>query len=148
MAKKNNLIVKISKDDLFCVQSMNMFIGNKYSTDEIKEMLDNNKKIKIDNERYQELLKTAKFTFPITFVNSDTVPTLCLYGGKDSLVGLAQYSYLKELSEKFGNKIELVYMKYGGHMLDDYKTQDGINSMRESHYQILEFAKNYFTYED
>ena len=36
-------------------------------------------------------------------------------------------------------------MKNGGHITDDYKTTDGVKAMREMHYQILNFAKTYFT---
>ena len=36
-------------------------------------------------------------------------------------------------------------MKDGGHMLDGYNTIDGINSMKEMHYKILNFASKYFT---
>ena len=62
---------------------MNSFIGNKFSNEEIKEMLEN-KKIKTNNEKYKEMLKFAKNTFPTNFINSTTVPTLCEYGGKRS----------------------------------------------------------------
>ena len=39
-------------------------------------------------------------------------------------------------------------MKYGGHLLDSYDTNDGMNAIREMHYQILNFAKAYFTSEN
>ena len=94
------------------------------------------------------MLKISKYTFPITFVNNNTVPTLCNYGGKDSLVGVAQYSFLKKLSEKYKNRVELVYMKYGGHLLDSFDTKNGMNAIREMHFQILNFAKTYFNSEN
>jgi pimeloyl-ACP methyl ester carboxylesterase len=125
---------------------MNGFLGNKYNKDEINEIL-LNKKIKKDNEKYIGMLKAVQYAFPYKYVNSDTVPTLCIYGGLDTLVGVAQYSSLKKLAEKYGNKIELVYMKNGGHLLDDYKTTDGVKSMREMNFQILSFAKTYFTFD-
>ena len=93
------------------------------------------------------MFKVAQYTFPVKFVNNNTVPTLCKYGGMDSLVGVAQYYFLKKLSEKYGNRVELIYMKYGGHMLDGYDTKDGMNAIREMHYQIMNFAKTYFTSE-
>ena len=34
----------------------------------------------------------------------------------DETVGIAHYSLLKKLSEENSNKVELVYMKYGGHI--------------------------------
>ena len=39
-------------------------------------------------------------------------------------------------------------MKNGGHMLNDYKTENGKKAMKEIHYQILNFAKTYFTHEN
>jgi len=144
---KYNKIIKVFEDETILLNFMNAFIGNKYSDNEIKEMMINNK-INIDNEKYKEMLKIVKHAFPINFINSDTVPTLCQYGGKDQLVGVVQYSYLKKLSEEYGNKVELVYMKDADHSLISYDTQDGLNAMREMHYQILNFSKSYFTSEN
>ena len=145
-AIKEEKIVNIFENQLVFVRLMNSFIGDKFTDKEIKDMTEN-KKIKTDNEKFKEMLKIAKYTFPVTFINSNAVPTLCEYGGKDSLVGIAQYRFLKKLSEKHGNRIELIYMKYGGHMLESYDTENGINAIREMHYQILNFAKTYFTSE-
>ena len=145
-AIKENKIIKMRSDDNW-LPLMNNFIGGKFSKEEIKEMSEN-KSIKTENEKYKELFKIVKNTYPINFVNSSTVPTLCHYGGMDGLVGVKQYYYLKKLSEKFGNRVELVYMKYGGHSLDSYDTENGMLSIREMHYQILNFAKTYFTKEE
>ena len=124
---------------------MNCFIGNKYNNKDIKEMMIN-KTIDKNNEKYKELFKIAKYTFPVYYINENSVPTLCIYGGEDSIVGIAQYSRLKKLSEKNGNKIELIYMKDSGHLMDNYETKDGMLAIRETHYQILSFAKAYFIY--
>ena len=103
-----------------------------------------NKNININNDKYKEMLKVVQYAFPIKYINSNTIPTLCQYGGNDQSVGIVQYSYLKKLSEEYGNKIEHVYMKNADHSLISYDTKDGINAMREMHYQILNFAKTYF----
>ena len=39
-------------------------------------------------------------------------------------------------------------MKYGGHLLDSYDTKGGMDAIREMNYQILNFAKIYFTSEN
>ena len=145
-AIKENKIIKTAKD-LGSLYFMNAFIGNKFSKEDLNEMLEN-EKIKYENEKYKELFKIAKYTFINNHIIINAVPTLCEYGGKDGIVGVAHYSYLKKLSEKYGNKIELVYMKDGGHILESYDTKDGINAMREMHYQILKFAKTYFTLDE
>ena len=138
---KEKKIVKL-EDETTLLKLMNAFTGNKYDK-HINEMLEN-KKIKTDNEHYKEMLKFCENAFLIKYINSNTVPTLCEYGGKDSIVGVSQYSYLKQYSMKYGNKIELVYLKEAEHHLVD-ETEEGMNSAREMHYQILHFAKTYFT---
>ena len=138
---KEKRIVEL-KDETVLLKIMNAFTGNKYNDKEINEMMEN-KKIKKDNEHYKEILKFCENAFPIKYINSNTVPTLCEYGGRDSIIGIAQYSYLKQYSMKYGNKIELVYFKDAEHLLID-ETEEGMNSVREMHYQILHFAKTYF----
>ena len=53
-----------------------------------------------------------------------------------------------KISEKIGNKIELIYMKNGGHFLADYESKESMNEIREMNYKILFYAKNYFTKDD
>ena len=144
IAMKDKKLEKFLEDELYLLKRMNGFIGNKYSDEEIQNMIEN-KRIKTDNEKYKEMLKIAQYGFPVKFINSKTVPTLCEYGGKDNFVGVVQYSHLKRLAEKYGNKIVLIYMKDGGHALESYDTKDGMNAIKEMHYQIMKFAKTYFT---
>ena len=35
-------------------------------------------------------------------------------------------------------------MRFGNHDISDFYTENGINAIREMHYQIIQFAKNYF----
>ena len=68
------------------------------------------KNIKLEN--------ILKYVYPTNFVNKNSVPTLCIYGGDDSIIGIAHYSFLQQLSEQYGNKgyIEYIstrYAKYG-----------------------------------
>ena len=144
VAMKDKKLEKCVEDELFLLKLMNSFIGNKYTDEEIQTMIEN-KKIKTDSEKYKEMLKIVQNAFPVKFINSKTVPTLCEYGGKDNVVGIAQYSYIKRLAEKYGNKIELIYMKDSYHMLESYETKDGMSTIKEMHYQIMKFAKTYFT---
>ncbi len=147
-AISENKIIKIFTDESECLQLMNSFIGNKYKDNDIKEMMAD-KTININNEKYKELYKIAKYTFPVYYINENSVPTLCIYGGGDSIVGVAHYSYLKKEFEKKGNEnIELIYMKDSGHFLEKYETKDGMSSIRETHYKILSYAKTYFTYDE
>jgi len=144
IAMKDKKLEKCYEDDLFLLNIMNSFCGNKYTDKEIKTMI-KNKKIKTDSEKYKEMIKIVQNAFPIKFINSKNVPTLCEYGGKDNVIGVTHYSYLKRLAEKNGNKIVFIYMKDSYHLLESYETKDGMNALREMHYQIMNFAKTYFT---
>ena len=91
-ALKDKKIVKIfgENEEIF-IGMMNSFIGNKYNEKELKEMVDNKNKIKKDNEKYKTLYKIANNLFPINYINYDTVPVICEYGGNDSIVGIIGY---------------------------------------------------------
>ena len=159
LVKKNQTLEKIESDNIkkaindnkivqmdiniTLLKIMNLFIGKKYNDKQLKEMI-KDKKINIENENYIKLNKIVQNAFPINFINKNKVPTLCIYGGNDETIGVAHYYKLKELFEKNKIENELVYFRYGGHMLDSYDTQNGLNAMREMHYQILNFCKNYF----
>ena len=127
---------------------MNSFIGNKYNEKELKEMVDSKNKIKKDNEKYKTLYKIANNLFPINYINYDTVPVICEYGGNDSIVGIIGYSKMKKLFDQYNRKIELVYMRYGGHFLESINTENGMEAIRKIHFKILEFANTYFTPDD
>ena len=141
-AIKNGTIIKIFEDRVF-VGLMNEFLGNIYSEEDIKEMIVNNT-IDKDNPKYQEMFKKVQNSFPLKLVDNYTLPTLCEYGGNDSLVGVAMFGYLKELFVKYEKELDLAYMRYGGHELISYYTKDGIKAMREIHYNILDYAQKFF----
>ena len=126
---------------------MNEFLGNIYTEQEVKSMTIDNK-INKDSEIYQEMFKKVQHSFPIKFVNNDTLPTLCEYAGNDSLVGVGMYRFLKDLFEKYERKLDLVYMRYADHNLISYDTKNGIEAMRDIHYKVLEYAKKYFKSDD
>ena len=131
-------------EDSSMISLMNGFLGNRYTEEETKEMIENGK-IKKDSEKYQEMFNAVKYSFPYIFIDSNTLPTLCEYAGNDSLVGVSMYKYLKELSQKYGNKLDLIYMRYAGHELISFDTENGIQAMRDIHYQVITYAKNYFS---
>ena len=125
---------------------MNNFLGKKCNDQELKELFEN-KKLKENNKKYNDLLELAKFAFPTTYINSKTVPTLCQYGGFDYIIGVCHYNELKKLSDKYGNILVNVYMRNAGHDLQSFDNENGLYAMREMHYQILNFSKTYFTQE-
>jgi len=141
-ALDNKSIVRINEDDSTLLYFMNIFIGKKYSDADLKEMLFENKKINYDSEKYKEMIKVVQHGFPVNFINEASVPTLCLYGGNDEVVGVTQYAYLEE---RYGKNLHLIYSKYATHNFIDFETEVGINSLRELNYQIVNFAKQYFS---
>ena len=143
-ALNESKIIDAIDDEYDILNYMNNFIGKKYNDSELKEMIEN-KKIKVDNEKYQELLKIVKFTFPSYYAISNIIPTLCVYGGNDSIIGVSQYAFLKSNSKSIRDKIKIIYSRYADHSVINYSTENGINAMREMHYQILNFAKLYFS---
>ena len=143
-ALNESKIIDAVDDEFSMLNYMNDFIGKKYNDSELKEMIEN-KKIKIDNEKYKELLKMVKFAFPSYYAINNIIPTLCVYGGNDSIIGVSQYAFLKSNSKSIKDKIKIIYSRYADHYVINYSTENGINAMREMHYQILNFAKLYFS---
>ena len=133
--------------DLSSIQFMNVFLGNIYTEKALSEMIVNGQIYK-ESQKYQEMFKKVQNSFPIKFVDNQTPPTLCEYGGNDPLVGIGMYGFLKESFDKYGKELGLVYMRYAGHELISYNTEDGIKAMRDMHDKILEYAEKYFIPEE
>ena len=140
--------VEPMNNSLALTKYMNLFLGNK-ENDNITEMLKDpeKKEIDTDNQKYKDLLKRAKFGFPTYYVDINTVPTICLYTGKDITIGIKHYSYLKSMFEKKGNdKIELIYLKSLPHYIYLNTTHpeflDGISQLS---IKIFEYSNKYFT---
>ena len=62
-------------------------------------------------------MNKVKYGFPITYVTKESIPTLCIYGGKDEEIGTAQYAQLKKVFKEKNNEknITLCYFRYGMH---------------------------------
>ena len=145
--KDENKIQKVY-DDIILLALMNAFLGRKYTQEEVLGMIENGT-IKETDSKYQEMLNRVKYAFPVTYVNTNTVPTLCQYGGKDFIAGIGHYSCLYSAFEKVSiqDKTKFIYMKYGGHELINFDTDNGLKAMRDLNYDILDFAKTYFTHD-
>ena len=141
---KNNKIIPLFNNEKDLIDLMNKFLGNKYSKKELNQMIIN-KKINMENEKFKEMENIIKYCYASNFINKKLVPILCYYGGKDYIIGLAHYAELKKLCDKYENRVELVYMKNGEHLLSACNTKDDTNAIKEIHYQILNFAETYFT---
>ena len=136
-------------NDSILLSIMNGFLGRIYKEEELLGMIENGT-IKETDSKYQEMFNRVKYSFPVTYVNANTVPTLCQYAGKDIIAGIGHYSCLYSAFEKVGiqDKAKIIYMKYGGHELVNFDTDNGLKAMRNFNYEILDFAKAYFTHDN
>ena len=106
-AIENGTIIGIFEEPTY-IGLMNGFLGNLYNEDDIKSMITINNTINKDSEKYKEMFKKVQNSFPIKFVNNDTLPTLCEYAGNDSLVGVGMFRFLKQLFDKYGKRLIMI----------------------------------------
>ena len=83
----------VNMNNIYIMNFINGWLGKPLndSFDKIFSNLEK-KEINISSEIYQERLKKARFAFPTTYVTKESIPTLCLYGGKDEEIGVGQYA--------------------------------------------------------
>ena len=145
-AIKNGKIISLYDTDLFLLMFMNGFWGNRYTNDDLEKMLDKNKRINLENEKYKEMLKVAKFGYVTEVNDNNKFKTICIYAGRDDTAGVAQYAYLKQKAEKDGRPLEFIYSRYEGHMLIYPFTQEGKQKLREISTLLMKYFKKYFGY--
>lgn len=133
-------------DKIMIVSFMNAFLGRplKDSFDEIFSNIEK-KEINKESEKYQELLNKTSYGYPINYVTEESIPTLCLYGGRDEYIGVAQYAQLKKaFREKSNNNITLVYFKYGTHnVFAGAEGEYGKTVMEKFYQELNRYYKNY-----
>ncbi len=127
------------------LETMNLFLGNKFTSKQIEAMLDENGNIQYDDENYKKMFKVAKYSFITEIEDNHQIPTICIYGGTDDTVGVTQYAYLKQ---KVGDKrhLDFIYSRYEGHILIYPYTQDGIDKLEEASSLFMNYFKKYFGY--
>lgn len=91
---------------------MYLFQGKIPDFEEIGKIMANGS-INLESEEYQKLLDKAKYSFPVTYVNKNSLPTINVYSGKDSVIGVKHYAYLVEKGGDFKNV--LMYSKSFDH---------------------------------
>ena len=101
---------------------------------------------KIDSEIYKARLEKAKYGFPINHIKKDSIPTLCIYGGKDIDVGIAHYSLLKSNFDKKENEnIKLLYYKNSIHNIYVAPPEIKDKIFKEMFSKILDYSDKYFS---
>ena len=130
----------------YFVSLINLLLGNKYSEDQLKQIF-NKTYLDEENEIYKKMFALINYAIPINYVDENSIPTLCIYGGKDFVVGIEQYALLKEkFDNKNNTKIDIIYSRNWGHSIREIlEKNEGIGETREIHYQILNYSRRYFT---
>ena len=140
-------IIRTSNEDTILLQYMNAFIGERYKSQELEEMLNDNKTINYSNEKFKALYNSVKYSFPVSIKDKNNIPTLCLYSGNDDIVAVVAYAYLKDKADKDNKHIDLIYSKYADHNFMNFNMTNSIESLRKLNVKIIEYAKTYFTKE-
>ena len=143
-AKKESKLEKLDLKNI--VAYLNIWLGEKKDADGAEMYDKETKEVKIDNEIYKAKLEKAKYAFPINHVKQDTIPTLCIYGGKDVDVGIEHYSLLKSYFDKNENKnIELIYSKNSIHNVYENPPEIKDKLFKEIFSKILNYSNKYFS---
>jgi hypothetical protein len=137
---KTGLVVPIYKEEI-ALQLMNLFSGNKFK-DSINEMLFPNRTINWENEKFKKMFKIVKNGFITEIEDKHKIPTICIYGGIDEVVGVILYAYLKQKMDRDERKYDYIYSRYEGHNLKNPTTPDGIQKIRETWSKIIHIQKN------
>ena len=143
-AKKES---KCQKLDLrYNVVYLNIWEGE-FKGSNFTELYDNvTQEVNTDSELYKAKLEKAKYAFPINHVEKETIPTLCIYGGKDVDVGIAHYSLLKKSFTQKGNEnIELIYSKYSQHNIFEQPPEIKDKLFEEIYIKMLDYSNKYFS---
>ena len=125
---------------------MNAWLG-KPLNDSLEEIFSDIGRMELneDSEIYKEMLNKTSYAYPINYVTNESIPTLCLYGGKDKEIGVAHYAQLKKAFDKNNNpNITLVYFKYGRHDVFYNATGDyGKDVMQRTTNEFRSYCKKY-----
>lgn len=143
-ALKDKRIIRTNGEDTILLQYMNAFLGERYNSSDLEEMLNENKTINYSNKKFEKLYNSVKYSFPVSIMDKNKLPTLCLYTGNDEVVGVVAYAYLKNMTNQEDKIMELIYSKYAGHNYMNFNMSNSIDSLRELNVKILEYAKLYF----
>ena len=143
-AKNENKIEKLNLK--MPLTYLNIWNGLDKSADSDQLYDPQNNEINTDNELYKERFEKGKFGFPIRYVEKDSIPTLCFYGGKDVDVGIGHYSLLKSYFDKKENRnIELIYVQNASHNLMNDPPEVYEQLMNEFYSKLLNYSNKYFS---
>ena len=76
----------------------NTLYGLIYSEKELHYIIENNR-INKNNENMKKMFETIVNGYPAHFINSNNKLPLCIYGRKNKIIGIEQFSYLKSINK-------------------------------------------------
>ena len=124
----------------------NIWLGEHKAADWAEMHNNDTKELDQNSEIYKAKLEKAKYGFPINHVKKDSIPTLCIYGGKDLDIGIGHYSLLKSYFDQKGNKnIELIYSKNSIHNIFENPPEIKDKLYKEMFSKILDYSDKYFS---
>jgi len=131
---------------IYALKFMNAFYGNIYTDEELNSMLYPNGTINKDNDDYKKMYDVVKYAYVTEIEDRHILPTLCIYGGKDDIVGVSTYAYLKQKADKDKRYLYLIYSENEGHMLIYPTTDDGKAKLKEIGIAIMAFLGKSYSY--
>ena len=142
-AKKEGKIIKVFPESQL-LTFMNAFWGNRYTQEELESMLDENGKIKYEDEKYIKMYNVTKYGFITEIEDKHKLPTICTYGGIDDEIGISTYAYLKQ---KIGKErhVDYLYSRYEGHILFLPFTDDGKDVLLNISAKVTQYFHDYFS---
>lgn len=140
--KSNKIEYLYHIKNVYQLSFLNNFIGNKFNDSQLNSAFTNGTLNK-ESDIYIKMIEYLKYVSPFYYVNENTIPTICLYSGLDSSIGIGHYSLLKKkFEEKNNNNTILIYSKYTDH--NDYnviKTYNGLKAMKTINLEVLNHFK-------
>ena len=93
LIQMNGTETNVLTDNVSLVAAMNIFLGRKNDSN-FDEIFINEEAREINetSEKYQELVKLTRFAYPTTYITNTSIPTICVHGGKDLIIGVSLIS--------------------------------------------------------
>ena len=124
---------------------MNAFTGNKFSQLELALMFNSNGNINYESSYYLKMYNQVKYGYVTEIEDKHKLPTICVYGGKDEILGVTTYAYLKEKARKDGRHLDFIYSRTEGHSLIIPTTPDGKKNLLKISDLFKNYCNKYFT---
>ena len=142
-AIEDGKIVKILPDGNL-LTLMNAFCGNKFNLLELGLMLDTKGNINYQSSYYLKMYNIIKYGYITEIEDKHKLPTICVYGGTDVVLGITTYAYLKEKADNDGRPLDYIYSRNEGHLLIFPTTKDGLEQLSKIKKLIKEYCEKYF----